>query len=71
MKSWKTSLGGVIFAIGGVTQVVVEIAQALSNSENPKLRSVGIMVATLGGALMGLAARDNNKTSEQVGAKGV
>lgn len=58
MKSWKTSLGGILSAIGlGLTQ-----------SGDETLKLIGGVLASIGVLLTGLAARDNNVTSEQVGA---
>ena len=56
MKSWKTSLGGILAAIG------------ISLRENPKTAPYAALVEGIGIALIGLSARDNKVTSEQVGA---
>lgn len=61
MKSWKTTVCGcVAAAAAGI---------ALDESIDPKIRGIAKMVGIAAGALLGYFARDNNVTSEQVGAK--
>lgn len=56
--SWKTTAFGCIGAVGGV----------LVNQKDPAwLGIVGQILLALGTAGMGFSARDNNKTSEDVG----
>ena len=52
MKSWKTSLGGLLQAIG----------LPLSQYEDATLKQVGIICAAAGALLLGLAAKDLNVT---------
>jgi hypothetical protein len=57
MKSWKTTLAGAIGALG------------IYLSTQPGFEIVGQILAGLGSFLTGLFARDNDKTSEDVGAQ--
>ena len=56
MKSWKTSLGGILAAIG------------IGLRDNPRTAPYAALIEGLGITLIGLSARDNGVTSEQVGA---
>ena len=56
MKSWKTSLGGILAAIGIVLR------------DNPKTAVYASLVEGVGIVLIGMSARDNKVSSEQVGA---
>jgi len=58
MKSWKTTVGGILSGAG------ITFAQFF-----PEHAKFGNFAAALGTLLLGLAARDNNKSSEDVGAK--
>lgn len=64
MKSWKTTLGGLLSGLGGLLLLLPE-----TNSSATLLRHAGALLLALGTSITGLAARDNNKTSEDVGAK--
>lgn len=58
--SWKTSVGGALGAIG----------TTLSGfSSDDVLKGIGVIASGIGILLLGLAARDNNVSSEQAGAK--
>lgn len=60
MKSWKTTVAGLIGAIG----------LYLSKQADPSwLHNVGDILAMAGTAAAGFFARDNGVTSEQAGAK--
>ena len=61
--SWKTTLGGIIVLTGAAISVYAHIAGSSD------LAQVGFLLISggTGGGLM--AARDNNKTSEEVRAK--
>lgn len=52
MTNWKTSLGGVLAALGA----------ALSQNGDTTIKSIGGVLAALGALLMGLAAKDFNVT---------
>ena len=56
MKSWKTSLGGILAAIG------------IGLRDNPKTSAYAPIVEGLGVFLLGMSARDNKVSSEQAGA---
>lgn len=55
-SSWVTSLGGLMYVAGWIVGATVNPVIG----EAPKAGGVGVV---------GLFGRDNNKTSEQVGAK--
>lgn len=57
MKSWKTTLGGILSG-GGLA-----FAQFF-----PQWSKWGMFASALGSVLLGIAARDNSVTSEQAGA---
>lgn len=59
----STSVAGVIAAVGFAAQVVIEMAEA-----PPKWRLIALLVNALAVAALGILARDNKKTSEDVGA---
>ena len=59
MKSWKTTLGGMLLGASPL----------LKNSLPPKYAWVSDALLTLGGVILGTAARDNNVSSEQAGIK--
>lgn len=59
MKSWKTTLGGILTAV------------AVPFLEHPTYGVYAKALAALGTALIGFSARDNNVTSEAAGAKTV
>lgn len=59
-KSWKTTLFGCLGAVGVF----------LMNQKDPAwLSIVGQILGAIGTAGIGMTARDNDKTSEDVGAK--
>ncbi len=57
MASWKTTLGGVLLAVGTFLLGVSE------------WHVLGGCLAAAGSALLGAYARDNNVTSKQAGAE--
>ena len=59
MSSWKTTLAGLLSG-GGI----------LFAQQFPEWQKWGLFASALGSLLMGLAARDNDKSSEEVGAGG-
>lgn len=65
MRSWKTTVAG----IAGVVAAIASAVQAQLDGDPatvPDWAAVGALLATGIGLLL---ARDNDKTSEQVGAK--
>lgn len=56
-KSWKTTLAGAISALG-----------VYFTGLDGSWHTIGQVLAVMGPVLLGLFARDNNKTSEEVGA---
>ena len=60
MKSWKTTLGGILLALGTPLAGLVEESW---------VKYVGIGLMTLGGLLVGVQARDHNVSSEDEGVK--
>jgi hypothetical protein len=59
MKSWKTTLAGILVALG----------TSLTQSSDKTLQTIGAILTPVGSLLLGLSARDNNVTSEKAGAK--
>jgi hypothetical protein len=59
MKSWKTSVGGILLSIGAL----------LAGFGSEDLKAVGAALVALGGLLTGVSARDNGVSSEDAGAK--
>ena len=50
MKDWKTSLGGIVAAIG----------LACQSSSDERVKLIGWIVASVGTAFFGIAAKDSN-----------
>jgi hypothetical protein len=70
MTSWKTTLFGLLASLGaGITGAYLLKPDLLAGFPN-WLPGLGVLMSSIGTACLGLAARDNNKTSEQVGAGG-
>ncbi len=60
MKSWKTTLGGALAALG----------QYLETIDSPAWLNIVGRVLSMGGVfLIGVSARDNGVSSEDAGAK--
>jgi len=60
MKSWKTTVCGVVAAAaGGVAAANID----------PTITKIATIAATIATGLIGFFARDNNKSSEDVGTK--
>ena len=55
-KSWKTTTASIVSSVG------------LLMAAYPPTTLTGLCIAAVGNVLHGIAARDNDKTSEQVGA---
>lgn len=64
MTSWKTSLGGVFSLIGAALLAVPDDAPGAKY-----VKPWAPAIAALGAGIVGLAARDNNVTSEQLRAR--
>jgi hypothetical protein len=68
MKSWKTTIFGLLAAIGGGIVAAHNLKPDLL-AELPKcVPGLGYILSFVATAGIGLAARDNDKTSEDVGA---
>lgn len=68
--SWKTTLFGLMAGIGsGIVGAYVIDPKALASFPH-WLPGLGVLLSSIGLSSLGLAARDNNKSSEQVGAGG-
>lgn len=52
MVSWKTSLGGIILALGGV----------FTQQTDHTIQLIGGVLSAVGALLLGLAAKDHNVT---------
>jgi len=59
MKSWKTTLAGILLGIGTPMAAAGEGIYQI----------IGVILASVGGLLLGVAARDDKVTSEAAGAK--
>lgn len=68
--SWKTTLFGLMAAIGGGILGAYILKPELLAGFPTWLPGLGVLMSSIGTACLGVAARDNNKTSEQVGAGG-
>jgi len=65
MKSWKTTVAG----IAGVIAAIASAVQAQLDGNPATVPDWGVVIALLASGLGLLLARDNDKTSEQVGAQ--
>ena len=57
MKNWKTTVGGILLGIG----------TPLAAAGEGLYKTVGTIMATIGGILVGLSARDANVSSKSMG----
>ena len=57
MKSWKTTVGGILLGIG----------TPLAAAGEGFYKTIGVILATIGGLLVGLSARDSNVSSRSMG----
>lgn len=58
-KSWKTTFGGLLIGAGQLSPQVLP----------PSWQWASAALTGIGGLILGAAARDNNVSSEQAGAK--
>lgn len=65
MKSWKTTVAG----IAGVIAAIASAIQAQFDGDPATVPDWGLVGALLATGIGLLLARDNDKTSEQVGAQ--
>ncbi len=66
MSSWITTLAGVATAVGGA----LVTAEETTGVELPDwARILGLILSVVGPAVLGAAARDNNKSSQRLGVK--
>ena len=65
MKSWKTTLSGIIALLA----VIVWAASRYLNIATPELTDPATAIAAVSAAIGLIFARDNSKSSEDVGAK--
>lgn len=56
MKNWKTTVGGMLAAIG----------TAMQASDSPNVKLAGAVVGAIGLAILGWGAKDNNVTGGTV-----
>ena len=52
MKNWKTTLFGVLTAVG----------MALQSNDNPTLKTIGTVLASVSALLLGATSKDHNIT---------
>jgi hypothetical protein len=65
MKSWKTTVGGIVLAVSLISGELHKLFD-----DDPKTEpSVIVIIGALGGAGIGVFARDNNVSSKQAGVK--
>ena len=59
MKNWKTTLAGILLGVG----------TPLATAGDGIYKTIGTIAATIGGLLLGFAARDANVSSASMGIK--
>ena len=67
MTSWRTTVGGLCAGVGGA--IIGAKATGVVGVVPVWLMWIGIILAAAGPVLLGTVARDNNKSSEDVGVK--
>jgi hypothetical protein len=67
-SSWKTTLCGLLALVGGGIFTAYQLKPELLADFPKWMPGLGFLMMTIGGGFTGVFARDNNKTSEQVGA---
>nr|WP_294577598.1 hypothetical protein [uncultured Rhodopila sp.] len=68
--SWKTTVFGLLAAAGGAVLGAYQLKPELLAGFPSWVPGLALLASAIGTACMGLAARDNNVTSEQAGAGG-
>lgn len=66
--SWKTSVGGTVAVLSGLG-MLGKILNDFANGQPIQFQEIAIAISTIGGGLGLIAARDNDVTSEEAGAK--
>lgn len=66
MKSWRTSVIGAVLIVGALASLVIS---ALANKRMPTADELTMAAGTITTGVGLIAAQDNNKSSEDVGAK--
>lgn len=66
MKSWKTTIGGLLSAIG---TAIVGANVALELVTPPELLWIGYLMSAIGPVLLGTSARDANRSSQDHGLR--
>lgn len=66
MNSWKTSLVGVVLIVGAVASLVIS---TLAHKRVPTTEELMVASGSIATGIGLISARDNNKSSEDVGAK--
>ncbi len=69
-KSWKTTLFALVAATGGAVLGAYQLKPQMLAGFPAWLPGAGLLMSIIGTACLGVFARDNDKTSEQVGATG-
>jgi hypothetical protein len=69
MNSWKTTIFGLLAGIGAGILGAYTLKPELLAGFPKWLPGLGVLLSSISTACLGLAARDNDKTSEDVGAK--
>jgi hypothetical protein len=69
MNSWKTTVFGLVAAIGAGILAAMETGTLDPATLPPWLKGMAALASVIGTACLGVFARDNNKSSEDVGAK--
>jgi hypothetical protein len=65
MNSWRTSVIGAVLIVGAVASVVIS---ALANKRVPSTEELMLASGSIATGIGLISARDNNKSSEDVGA---
>jgi hypothetical protein len=69
MNSWKTTIFGLMALIGGGIIAAYNLDPEMVAALPKWVKALGFLLSTIGAGGVGIVARDNNKSSEDVGAK--